>query len=762
MVFRISLILNFAFSFFIFAQDQHNFDLPKRTLRVAASGDPQAITYDKYNEMPFYARVLSLNADVVTIAGDMNEHGENAFHWDTLESLLQELNFPYQAPNTFFYPVHGDHDLINLSGQADWDQRWINRFDLPGNETFFSFRRNNVFFIAVSYPACPIAQYNLNSVQLPWVTAQLDSASKNPDIDWIYVYFHDPLVYENPAFAKLFTQYGVNIVHHGDKHRFYRSQPLDYPASGSGAQVNNEPGKGFVVFEAAADGGGGAYGSNPAWSAPAWTGGIILFEFNGKIMKASALRIRDGAVLDTWTRLSLRNGQVSFDSVSASHANVSIEPHTTAQVNLVAHFSDGDTVSIANPDFSKIWSADTNIAVISETGLITGKAAGSTQIILRSFFDPQDSYTFDKYDTVNVTVNASTAVLDSLVADAAAVLLSRDDPLAGSRQVSVKGYYTTNNSQYVLDHTQDADWQSQDGGIASVSQGLITAQTDQGGPVNITAAYGGKTAVISVTVTQNNPVIRINFQDVATPFKTGWEADNGTAYSSAKGFGWTNGAGSTRERPGDNYLLQTFVSSGSSEKPYRIDVPDGRYTIRIAMGDIQYGPSPAWVVYGSDTLLRHIGQDESPYDLPGYNTITTSNIEVTGGNGLLLGVSGAINYIVLVSEGVDINQVADDEYESPVSVYVKKMEDRLPALNIKAFPSPFTSSINISVSSLESQDPGLELGIYDLKGRLIKDLSANHIRNGIIWNASDYPSGIYILSLISGKRKVGKRITLIK
>jgi hypothetical protein len=393
--------------------DQHNFSLSKDNLVVAAFGDPQSITYDnliKTQVLPGYNRAMSLNPDLMIIAGDMNEHGENPWHWDTLESVLKQANIPYEAPNTFFYPVHGDHDLIGLSAmdsltkEADWKQRWTDRLDLPGNETFYTFRRNNVQFIAVSFPTMPLPRFSRADVQYPWLVQQFQAAWANPEIDWIYVYYHDPLQISWWNFGTLFTDYGVNILHHGDKHSSYISHPLLFnPSTPYDPAVTNEPGKGSLVFEAVVGGWlGRADGYDADIKVRACT--IMKLEFIGKTVKGWCVNIPDGKVLFTWSRISLRNGTVTFDSLSTTPVTPAVTTNTSTQLKVLAHFSDATTTDITDTMFCTFTSLDPAVATVTPGGLIAGVAEGSTQIVVKSKFDKAGTYNFDKYDTVDVAV----------------------------------------------------------------------------------------------------------------------------------------------------------------------------------------------------------------------------------------------------------------------------------------------------------------------------------------------------------------------
>jgi len=82
------------------------------------------------------------------------------------------------------------------------------------------------------------------------------------------------------------------------------------------------------------------------------------------------------------------------------------------------------------------------------------------------------------------------------------------------------------------------------------------------------------------------------------------------------------------------------------------------------------------------------------------------------------------------------------------------------------YPNPFNPEIVISFNNSDFADQNAELGIYNLKGQLIENLSAAlevAPDGNIVWDASDYSSGIYMVSLkINGITSQTKKITLLK
>jgi len=84
-------------------------------------------------------------------------------------------------------------------------------------------------------------------------------------------------------------------------------------------------------------------------------------------------------------------------------------------------------------------------------------------------------------------------------------------------------------------------------------------------------------------------------------------------------------------------------------------------------------------------------------------------------------------------------------------------------ISISAYPNPFNSSVNITVTGLVSRT----LTIYDLLGRAVKSFDLDVLNNSIIWNGRDSRdnecvSGIYFINLNSNGATIAKPITLLK
>jgi Calcineurin-like phosphoesterase len=127
----------------------------------------------------------------------------------------------------------GNHEDDNSEGYNEY----MDHFGL--SQPYYSFNHKNVHILVLDtdrnnyFPGSPQYNYAVNDLQ---------SASQDPDIDWIIVYFHRPM-YASPsdnaevlfsfgvAYHPLFDQYGVDLVLAGHIHNYQRTYPLNYNTS---------------------------------------------------------------------------------------------------------------------------------------------------------------------------------------------------------------------------------------------------------------------------------------------------------------------------------------------------------------------------------------------------------------------------------------------------------------------------------------------------------------------------------------------------
>jgi hypothetical protein len=106
----------------------------------------------------------------------------------------------------------------------------------------------------------------------------------------------------------------------------------------------------------------------------------------------------------------------------------------------------------------------------------------------------------------------------------------------------------------------------------------------------------------------------------------------------------------------------------------------------------------------------------------------------------------------VIIQPFEIHQEVEQEDEVPDSIELRPN-----------FPNPFNPSTNINFF-LPEQRP-VRLGIFNIVGQQVATLIDDMVQAGehtVVWDASDKPSGIYIVQLETGDRIFSRKITLIK
>ncbi len=83
--------------------------------------------------------------------------------------------------------------------------------------------------------------------------------------------------------------------------------------------------------------------------------------------------------------------------------------------------------------------------------------------------------------------------------------------------------------------------------------------------------------------------------------------------------------------------------------------------------------------------------------------------------------------------------------------------------NLSAYPNPFNASTSISFTLPHDSQVALE--IYDVLGRKLESLVDEYLPAGVhsvLWEAGEYPSGMYFYKLTAGEQSESLKITLIK
>ena len=82
---------------------------------------------------------------------------------------------------------------------------------------------------------------------------------------------------------------------------------------------------------------------------------------------------------------------------------------------------------------------------------------------------------------------------------------------------------------------------------------------------------------------------------------------------------------------------------------------------------------------------------------------------------------------------------------------------------LKAYPNPFNPSTNVSFEL--NQQSKVQLAVYDIKGAFVKEIINDILNMGshaYTWDASTYPSGVYMLKLSANSGILTQKVVLIK
>ena len=104
----------------------------------------------------------------------------------------------------------------------------------------------------------------------------------------------------------------------------------------------------------------------------------------------------------------------------------------------------------------------------------------------------------------------------------------------------------------------------------------------------------------------------------------------------------------------------------------------------------------------------------------------------------------------------DPTAVIDDKWNIPKEI------------SITAYPNPFNSMVNLTLNDMKGGDVGI--AIYNIRGRLIRNLTANIIQGGdkkAVWDATDnsgrsVSSGIYFVQVVTPQAVTNKKLVYLR
>jgi Big-like domain-containing protein/fibronectin type III domain protein len=130
-------------------------------------------------------------------------------------------------------------------------------------------------------------------------------------------------------------------------------------------------------------------------------------------------------------------------------------------------------------------------------------------------------------------------------------------------------------------------------------------------------AAGNTTTAAPRTVTVSNSstppppsaaTVQVNFQPATATVPSGYQKDDGSVYTSSRGYGWTNGGTTMRERnTNSDQRLDTFIQLKPEEgNTWRYDMPNGNYTISLVSGDPDYALSPQRITVEGKVVIDNL------------------------------------------------------------------------------------------------------------------------------------------------------------
>ncbi|HJU59730.1 MAG TPA: metallophosphoesterase, partial [Nitrososphaeraceae archaeon] len=179
--------------------------------------------------------ILSKESELALGLGDYSYESDADCWLETISPINDRMNISI-----------GNHDSDEEEG-PEITVQFLDHFNL--DKQYYSFTKGNVFFLVMSAQT----SYSENSEQFNFVKQELEKASKDPNIDWIVVYYHKPIYAASTKHAgltsfrdiyhPLFDQYHVDLVLQGHNHNYQRTFPLQFNEADSDKPiiVNKNP-----------------------------------------------------------------------------------------------------------------------------------------------------------------------------------------------------------------------------------------------------------------------------------------------------------------------------------------------------------------------------------------------------------------------------------------------------------------------------------------------------------------------------------------
>jgi hypothetical protein len=200
------------------------FPVYSSTFDFVAFGDTRS---DSVAHQSVIDRILDYPSVLSMHTGDLVNDGNNEADWRIYFNVEDTIIRDYHL-----VPAIGNHE------SPFWPYDTL--FPLPGMEDYYSIEYGNTHYTILN------TEMELYGDQRAWLISDLDEASNDTLIDWIFVGFHRPpyssgnhgsQIDVRDAWCSLLEQYNVDIVFNGHDHDYERTIPINgvvYIVTGGG------------------------------------------------------------------------------------------------------------------------------------------------------------------------------------------------------------------------------------------------------------------------------------------------------------------------------------------------------------------------------------------------------------------------------------------------------------------------------------------------------------------------------------------------
>ena len=246
----------------------------------------------------------------------------------------------------------------------------------------------------------------------------------------------------------------------------------------------------------------------------------------------------------------------------------------------------------------------------------------------------------------------------------------------------------------------------------------------------------------------STPPIQINFQPTSASIPSGYLKDDGSIYSSTRGYGWsTNLTSNTRDRNSNpDQRLDSFLFVGSnSTATWQYDLPNGDYLISLASGDPSWSQGPQRLLIEDQVVFNNLTSTPNSY-------LSTTDLAVTVTDGTLTVTLGAssglslLNYIQITPTTSSEPPPPPPSSTPPIQINFQPTSASIPSGYLKDDGSIYSStrgygwSTNLTSNTRDrNSNPDQRLDSFLFVGS----------NSTATWQY-DLPNGDYLISLASG------------